>query len=138
MEIEDREEVWVEDVGETFEPEEESLKLPSEWLYGYSDSSGQLDQPLLNQESTESNANSSDIQQIDTVPGVEVQGKVGKVASSKPRKRGWGPVLPERKSKRAPLSGVNMLEKAQVLSKERTTWKLRKVKKFQNKFLLLC
>ena len=27
MEIEDREEVWIEDVGETFEPEEESLKF---------------------------------------------------------------------------------------------------------------
>lgn len=33
MEIEDREDVWVEDEGETFEPEEDSLKLPSKWLY---------------------------------------------------------------------------------------------------------
>ncbi|XP_066374000.1 uncharacterized protein [Miscanthus floridulus] len=55
MEIGDREEVWIEDVGETFEPEEESLNLPSKWLYGYADSKDQPDQTLMNQISTEGN-----------------------------------------------------------------------------------
>jgi len=99
MEIEDREEVWIEDVGETFELEEESLNLPSEWLYGYADSRDQPDQTLMNQMSTEGNADSSDIPQIDTALGAMNQGKDGRVAKSKPRKRGWGPMQPERKSK---------------------------------------
>jgi len=90
----------------------------------------------MNQVSTEGNAKSYDVQQIDTTPGTVIQGKDGKVAKSKPRKRGWGPVQPERKSKRVPRDGVTMLEKAQAL-KSRTTWKMRKVKKFRNIFLLL-
>jgi len=118
MEIGDREEVWIGDVGETFEPEEESLNLPSEWLYGYADSRDQPDQTLMNQMSTEGNADSSDIPQIDTALGAMNQGKDGRVAKSKPRKRGWGPVQPERKSKRVPLDGMTMLEKAQALKKK--------------------
>jgi len=66
----------------------------------------------MNQVSTEGNAKSYDVQQIDTTPGTVIQGKDGKVAK---RKRGWGPVQPERKSKRVPLDGVTMLEKAQAL-----------------------
>lgn len=69
----------------------------------------------MNQVSTEGNAKSYDVQQIDTAPGTMIQGKDGKVAKSKPRKRGWGPVQPERKSKRVPLDGVTMQEKAQAL-----------------------
>jgi len=45
-------------------------------------------------------------------------GKNDGVAKSKPRKRGWGPVQLERKSKRVPLNGMNMLEKAQALKKK--------------------
>jgi hypothetical protein len=90
MEIEDREEVWIEDVGETFEPEEESLNLPSEWLYGYADGSDKPDQTLMYQMSTEGNAKSSDVQQIDTAPGTMIQGKDGKVAKSKTKEEGMG------------------------------------------------
>ena len=118
MEIGDREEAWIEDVGETFEPEEESLNLPSKWLYGYADSRDQPDQTLMNQMSTEGNADSSDIPHIDIALGVVNQGKDGGVAKSKPRKRGWGPVQLERKSKRVPLDGMNMVEKAQALKKK--------------------
>ena len=99
MEIGDREEVWIGDVGETFEPEEESLNLPSEWLYGYADSRDQPDQTLMNQMSTEGNADSSDIPHTDIALGAVNQGKDGGVAKSKPRKRGWGPMQLERKSK---------------------------------------
>jgi len=57
--------------------------LPSEWLYGYADGSAQPDQTLMNQVSTEGNAKSSDVQQIDNAPRTMIQGKDGKVAKSK-------------------------------------------------------
>jgi hypothetical protein len=135
MEIEDKEEEWIDDTGETFEPEEESLNLPAEWLYGNTDDFGQLECPLPNQVNTDGNANRSDIQLTDTNPEAVVQGKAGKVVNTKPRKRGWGPLIPERKSKRVPLDGRTVLEKAQDI-KERTTWKLRKVKSFKPNLFL--
>jgi hypothetical protein len=87
----------------------------------------------MNQVSTEGNAKSYDVQQIDTTPGTVIQGKDGKVAK---RKRGWGPVQLERKSKRVPRDGVTMLEKAQAL-KSKNNLENEKGKKFQNIFLLL-
>ena len=73
----------------------------------------------MNQMSTEGNADSSDFQHTDIVAlGAVNQGKNDGVSKSKPRKRGWGPVQLERKSKRVPLDGMNMLEKAQALKKK--------------------
>ena len=119
MEIGDTDEAWIQDVGETFEPEEDSLNLPSEWLYGYADSKDQSYQSGMNQRSLEGNADSSVFPHTDFVAlGAVKQGKNDGVAKSKPRKRGWGPVQLERKSKRVPLDGMNMLEKAQALKKK--------------------
>jgi len=118
MEIADTEEAWLEEGGETVEPEEESLNLPAEWLYGYADNRDQSDQSLMNQMSTEGKADGSDIPHRDIVLGAVDQGRDGVMAKSKPRKRGWGPVQLERKSKRVPLDGMNMLEKAQALKKK--------------------
>ena len=51
-------------------------------------------------------------------PTVVIQEKVGKMASSKPKKRGWGPLQPERRNKRVPLNGVNMLERARAVKRK--------------------
>jgi hypothetical protein len=60
-----------------------------------------------------------------------IQEKDSKMVHAKPNKRVWEPIQPERKSKRVPLDGDSMLEKAQAL-KRKNNLEIDKGKKVQN------
>lgn len=118
MEIEDREEEWVENKMEDFEPGEESLNLPAEWLYSFVETEKQMDQSTTVLPEVETVSGESEQQQKILVPDQVVQKKSSRLVSPKPKKGGWGPLQPERKSKRVPQEGISMLERAQAVKRK--------------------
>lgn len=97
---------------------DESILLPSEWVYDCTGTESDAEKIGAHEESRdgvsigiEAGENSTD----EKLPGPD-QGKEKKKAKAK--KVVWGPIIPERRSKRNPQDGVTVLERAQVLKRK--------------------